>query len=172
MRNKERVFFVIMVALGISSILYTYFLSDYTDKLEIQLKDKQELLDFSLKNDSLYLEELKKSNDSIKKYVNNCNFTVNGKSISSQELVKLVNKAMSKSNNLEDSLYIYKTKYKMAENAYGIKVYAVNVDNKFVFHKKLSKADSALALFPFFKDRIISYGSGSISIKTDPIENE
>lgn len=107
-----------MILLGLSIYsLETYF---YNVELNEIVTDKDKILGDLLLNDSIHNLSEKKYSENILKYVKECSFIVNGKTISSQELVNIVQKLYNERDNLNyekaiksDSLkhYIHRQKF-------------------------------------------------------------
>jgi hypothetical protein len=169
MRNKAifAILFFVICSLGLLCITLFHF----NEKLYIQIEQKDSLIKNNDLRDSIYTEATKEYSEVINKYVNNCSFTVNEKSISTQELLKLVNNTFDKNQELQDSLdaykeffnqtqsykdslFLYKNLYSLARKRYGINITYKVLNDKYAFYYGITKVDSAMALFPFYKNKI------------------
>lgn len=127
-----------------------YRLQDSISQLESKLLNEK-----TEKNDCLI--KLRITNDSLSIYKSFYNlakknfktdFTVDGKILTI--------------NIPKDTLSIYKTLYEMAQDDYGIS-YNVKEDNQYrTITRKITKADSALMLFKYYKDKVSRDSTGKI----------
>lgn len=124
MEQKNKIFnniVLIMILLGLSLYsLQTYF---YNIELNKNVTDKDKILGDLLLKDSIHNLSEKKYSENIQKYVEECSFIVDGKTISSQELVNIVQKLYNERDNLNyekaiksDSLKQYIHLQKFDEN--------------------------------------------------------
>jgi len=178
----------ILAFLTIVSIAGAFFLIDHSDKLERELIYKDSLIRRIQRNDSLYNNSVKGYSEVIERYISDCNFILNGKKISTEELVKLANHTLNENEILKDSIRYYKLlwlksqislsesqlKYdstydslfvngaivSFIKKRYGISYAYVRKGDKYTFTKNSSKVDSALILFPYFKDRLKGDSTG------------
>jgi hypothetical protein len=101
MEQKNKIFnniVLIMILLGLSLYsLQTYF---YNVELNKIITNKDKILGDLLLKDSIHNLSEKKYSENIQKYVEECSFIVDGKTISSQELVNIVQKLYNERDNL------------------------------------------------------------------------
>ena len=192
MKNRNLYIIAFLFTLLLGACFVIYFINDYNDELQRKLDAKDLLLNDVKARDSVFTKNNKEFSEVITKYVNNCSFTLNNKNISTAELVKMTNKALTQVELLNDSLTreknisksyynqlvlindsfgIYKTIINKAKSDYGIRYNIVSNNKNTYIIKEFSKADSGLLLLPFYKTKlkkdtlgkwIISYEKTSI----------
>lgn len=175
MKNRNLYIIAFLFALLLGSCFIIYFINNYNDELQKQLDAKDVLLNDVKARDSVFTKNNKEYSEVITKYVNNCNFTLNNKDISTAELVKMANKALTQVELLNDSLIreknisksyynqlvlindsfgIYKTIINKAKSDYGIHYNIISNNKNNYIIKEFSKADSGLLLLPFYKTKL------------------
>lgn len=194
MKNKSIIFFLTTVA--IVSLILLLILYNYNSELENQISHKDNLISKSVERDSLLIQKTREYAETIEKYVNNCEFSIDGKKISPTEVVKIANKAMKENQRLKDSLTyfkslstkqsevypaeysklinkyrdsleIYKWKSELVRKDFGI-IYDIKRNgNKMTSKRSSKKVDSALALFPYYKHKLSVDKDGYFEIETD-----
>ena len=194
MRNKATIFF--LTILSIVSLILLLILYNYNSELENKIIQKDNLISKSIERDSLLIQKTREYAETIEKYVNNCEFSIDGKKISPTQVVKLANKAMKENQRLKDSLRYFKTlstkqsevypseynklinKYRdsleiykwqseLVRKDFGI-TYDIKVNgNKMTSKRSSKKVDSALALFPYYKHKLSIDEDGYFEIETD-----
>ena len=163
-------------------ILFSSYLYDKNLDLQDGISQRDVFIASIQKGDSAYTSAVKSYSETITKYVDNCNLTVDGKEISTENLVKLINEISDENAVLKDSLIdcrrisakniLYKEHYDkkvkpmidslfitstivaLTKKKYGISYKVERVQDEYVFVRKESMADSAIALFPFYRDKI------------------
>lgn len=187
MKNNLITLFLFILTLILGTC--NYILYNNNSEITKQVNERDSLIKSSYLRDSITSIKTQKNAEIITKYVNDCSLEIDGKKISLEEFVKLLNDAYHKNYLLQDSLINQKTintnlnsqvrsldlKLKISETRnliikdsleysnkiignfkkqYGID-YDVKVDDKYrVFQFKRSTVDSALILFPYFKDKL------------------
>lgn len=106
MKNKSIIFF--LTTITIVSLIILLILFNYNSELEKQISHKDNMISKFNERDSLLNHKTQEYAKTIEKYVNNCEFSINGKKISPNEVVKLANKTFIENQKLEDSLSYYK----------------------------------------------------------------
>lgn len=182
MQNKVKYIILFLLILFIGAGLLSLFLYSYSNNLEQEIVKRDLLLKDVKQRDSLYESKTKKYAEVITKYVSDCNFYVDGKKISTSELLRITNKTLNENRYLKDSLHFYIDLYnlenekrrkmqsssfidkdslaickqiiEMVKSDYGISYTVGSNTNTHYFVRNRSKADSALILFPHFKDKL------------------
>ena len=194
MKNKSIIFFLTTVT--IVSLILLLILFNYNSELENQISNKDNQISKSIERDSLLIQKTREYAETIEKYVNNCEFSIDGKKISPTEVVKLANKTMRENQKLKDSLNyfkllstqqsevypkeynkliskyrdsleIYKWKSELVRKDFGIIYNIQRNGNKMTLKRNSKKIDSALALFPYYKHKLSIDKDGYFEIKTD-----
>lgn len=180
---RIRLIFFILWVLFVASSIVGFILYQNNGDLQVQLKNKEKLLNDRMIGDSTYLSKTRQYSEVITKYISNCEFTMDGKKISTAELLKIVNRSLNENRLLKDSLiylqqlckdqvnisdkyknayaqsldssFIYKQILSFIKRDYGVEYSVKRTDDKYKFTKEtFTKADSALLLFPYYKDRL------------------
>ena len=178
------------------SLILLLILFNYNSELENQISNKDNQISKSIERDSLLIQKTREYAETIEKYVNNCEFSIDGKKISPTEVVKLANKTMRENQKLKDSLNyfkllstqqsevypkeynkliskyrdsleIYKWKSELVRKDFGIIYNIQRNGNKMTSKRNSKKIDSALALFPYYKHKLSIDKDGYFEIKTD-----
>lgn len=194
MKNKSIIFF--LTTFSVVSMILLLILYNYNTELENQIAQKDRLISKSVERDSLLINKTREYSQIIEKYVNNCEFTINGKEISASKLVKIANetnieneklkdslryfKLISKEqpkvysseynkiiNEYKDSLSIYKWKAELVKKDFGIVYKVKRKGNKLISERYSKKVDSALVLFPYYKHKLSIDKDGHFEIETD-----
>jgi hypothetical protein len=157
-------------------------LQDDNLKLLRAIGQRDSLIASIQQKDQLYDSTTKAYSEVITRYISDCNILVDGKKVSNKQLINLFNQLINENDTLRDSLIYYKRqsivgqlqstklqlrihslldtiniKSKIVElvnRDYGITYNVDTYDRGFTFSRNLSRADSAMVLFPFYKDRI------------------
>lgn len=180
-RNKNIIIvLLLLLVMAISALLSE---CSYSSKLQSSIAKQDSILRNANQRDSLLAEKTKEYTKVITKYVSNCGFTMGDKSISSEDIVKIINdsqfeiEALKDSLNkidsrnrlsqifLNDSLNIFKNFLSRIESKYGI-VYKLRTDKdgKRFIVSNVSKSDSALAIFPFYRDKLRVDSAGNFIV--------
>ncbi|GAA4768817.1 MULTISPECIES: hypothetical protein [Flavobacterium] len=160
MKNKIIVLFVFAVL--ITSVSFNIILANYQSNIESELQEKDKLINRIKNNQTKYGDSIKKYAKTIEKYVDDCNFEYGGKSISSTDLITFVNRKLEENDELKleldncsDSLKIKNDILAEAKKHYGINYIIEKTANGYTISKPYpTKLDSALVLFPHYKDKI------------------
>lgn len=201
MKNKVLLLIFFLIILILFIVLVIVIGNNHKLIAQIALKDRT----FSdvRKRDSIYREETKKYSDIITKYVNNCEFTIDGKNISTEKLIETFNETFSRNIELKDSLLIFmklyltklqeseyfSTKYKaykdssflymnlfkLSKRDYGINYEVKKIDDGYNLRRTFTKTDSALLLYPYYKDKLkydSTSGTWNVTIVNNNSENE
>lgn len=189
-RNRRRKFFLgIGISIVIILIVTLSIMINYLSQLKYEIARRDSLIQRMQAGDSLYQKGLKNYADVIQKYVQDCKFSINGKEISSQELVRIVNDANNEKIALLDSLihcnerisknydaYIaleqkikensdslaFKTIFlNLAKKRYGLQYNRSYSKETYSFSISSPKLDSALILYGYYKDRLKKDSVGS-----------
>lgn len=194
MKNKSIILFLTVIS--IVCIILVLILFNYKTELENQINKKDDIITKSVERDSLLIQKTSEFAKTINHYVNNCEFSIDGKKITSSQIVDITNKAIEENNKLRDSLNYYKLfskqqtdyypieynkilskyrdsleKYKwqaeLVKNDFGITYKITSKGNKLSAIRNSKKVDSALALFPYYKHRLSINENGNFEIETD-----
>lgn len=163
MKNKNRfnlLFNIGFIVVGICLIIISIILYIDNNKLENQLIKSEALIDEIMIQDSINAIQKSNSNRIIEKYIEGCNILINGKEVSTEDLVLFMNekikenKNLSKSynkllksynehvkeynsllkskSNIEDSLSVYKSIVKYSEENFNIKYTVMKDTDKYI----------------------------------------
>ena len=197
MENKLLLRFSIIIAL--LGFIFAGITLKYTFELEKNLKQKDEILDKVLLKDSLLQKSKKVYSEKIDKYVQDCQYIIDGKMVGSDELVKLIQELYLTEKQNADSLYYYKEHYKSDANTkeklykaalngvscndslqvykslagYIKKTYGINdkvyiQDNELKISRSFNRADSAAAVFKFYKHTLHKDKNGNWIVGIPP----
>jgi len=159
---KNKIIILFLFAILITSVSFNVVLVNYQTTIESELIEKDKLINRVKTNQTKYGDSIKKYSKTIEKYVDDCNFEYNGKSISSAELITFVNRKLEENDELKfemencnDSLKIKSNVLAEAKKHYGIDYIVEKTVNGYTISKSYpTKLDSALVLFPYYKDKI------------------
>ncbi|HET8886950.1 MAG TPA: hypothetical protein VFM70_11425 [Salinimicrobium sp.] len=151
MRNKILIF--ILTVATIVMLIIIWISNNYVNELEHQLETKSNIIERSGKSDSLLVEKTKEYANKIEEYVENCNFYVDGKEISQQEVIRMVNTAMEENSKLKDSIQKLKFIIKATKNNYGISINVERSGDTLFARRNPTKIDTALAYLPKVKEQ-------------------
>jgi hypothetical protein len=202
----------------IVSTLLVLVLIDNNKALQRQVDLRDTLIRNIQLHDSLLLAQNQKTQSSINKYIYDCNIVIDGRKVSTNELIQLLTNQINQLQinndsirllnavllNYYDSLSIYKSfytlakkqfktdftiqqsgkyrtiaisipsdstllfkrLYEIAQRDYGIK-YKIETRKDFISITKIfSKADSALLIYQYYKDKLKVDSSGQWTIET------
>ena len=174
MRNKIIVLFVLAVI--ITSVSFNIILVNYQTNIESELLEKEKLINRIKSNQTRYGDSIKKYSKTIEKYVDDCSFEYNGKSISSSDLITFVNRKLEENDELKselencsDSLKIKNNILAEAKKHYGINYIIEKTAIGYTISKPYpTKLDSSLVLFPHYKDKIKLSEDGKNWVITKP----
>jgi len=179
---KNKIFYIFFIIILVISSIITLFLYDYNQKLIKDIESKERLIKKTSSNDSILFETTKEYSKIISKYTFENEFMIGDKKVSAKELVNLFNNIFNENRRLKDSVNyfkyqtraenessafyrnnyikyldstnIYRFAFKSAIKDYGIQYYIKKIDSSFILQRSFSKADSALLLYPYYKDMI------------------
>jgi hypothetical protein len=149
MKNKSII--LILTIATIVEIIIILILSNYVNELENQVAKKSELIEQSEKSDSLLIQKTKEYADQINEYVQDCNFYINGKKVSQQEVIRLANKTLDENSKLIDSIQKLKFVIQTAKKNYGISYKVEQNGDTLYATRNATKIDTALAYLPQVK---------------------
>jgi len=89
---------VIVIFLLLSYGLYSFY-SD-NENLEVQIEKRDTLIRQMQLKDSLFTAQSQKNQSVVEKYISDCNIIINGKKVSSDELVQFLNKQIREIDQL------------------------------------------------------------------------
>lgn len=191
--RKEAKYIALIVFLLISLIV-NFLFYNYNGELEQNLEAKDETINSILNSDSTFCSEVDTYSETIKRYVSDSSFIVNGVSYTGSDIVKLFNQVIAEKHKIEDSLFYYQDRLNETENFYQEKIYkysdstfvlkwqldeikkdyGINIKvnknkDKYTMVKPFNKMDSAIILFPYFKDKLSKTKDGNWVITTEKI---
>lgn len=149
MKNKSII--LVLTIATIVGIIIILILSNYVNELENQVAKKSELIEQSKKSDSLLIQKTKEYADQINKYVQDCNFYIDGKKVSQQEVIRFANKAFDENSKLRDSIQKLKFAIQTAKKNYGISYKVERNGDTLYATRNATKVDTALAYLPQVK---------------------
>lgn len=181
--KKNRNIILLLLFLLVMAISALLSQCEYTSNLEKSIEAQDSILKNGNQRDSILIEKTKEYTKVITKYVSDCGFTMGKKSLSAEDVVKLINDSQSEIKILKDSLYNEEIRNKMfriksndslatyklflnrIESKYGIvlKVKTDGQGRRYII-TNISKADSALAIFPYYRDRLRTDSAGNFVI--------
>jgi len=182
MKNKNLFISVMIIASILTWAAISFFGFQDIEELKQAVKERDSTIQEMSNLDSVYYSKTKKYSEIITKYVDNCNFFIGDKKISTSDLMKMTNELLEENQTLKDTLYYlkqlndfeneasmtYKNElYKSLDSLhtvsriielikkdYGIN-YIVSTDGNYkIFKRQLSRADSAIVLFPYYKNKL------------------
>ena len=111
MRNnltQNKVLAIVLIALLIGSVIINLILTDNNRQLQYQVELRDSTINKINLADSALCEQSKKNSETIKKYINNCKFILNGKEVTAEEIILYTRK-------IYDSLKVYKAFYNLTK---------------------------------------------------------
>lgn len=96
---------LILVIMLLASVFLIFWLCSQQRELESQIEARDRTLLAMARTDSLYCETVEDYSKTISKYVGDNRFTIDGRSISTEELVAIANRSLTRVIELEDSLF-------------------------------------------------------------------
>ena len=148
---------IILLLLGVA----LWISKEENDQLKVLIKQKNSMIENLAWSDSLLNVFMDVKYDSIKTDTSNIvtrrlmTFSINGKKLTYPELHALTDSLVSEQSSLKDSLWAYKTIVKLLKKNYPIYTSIASDGKKMYVEISSSALDSALILYPIFKDRII-----------------
>lgn len=192
MRKEAK--YILLIVLLLVSLIFNWLMYSYNDELEGNLNAKDKTLNSILDSDSSFCSEVATYNKTIKKFVSDSSFIVNGTSYTGSDIVKLFNQIILDKSKIEDSLFYYQELLGETENFYEEKIYkyrdsiyvlkwqldeikkdyGINIrvsknKDRYTMVKPFNKMDSAIMLFPYFKDKLSKTKDGNWIITTEKI---
>lgn len=181
-------FIVILISAIMSSIAFIHYQDDTIKDLNRIIDGKEKLLRITRFNDSLNAFKTQSYSNVITKYVNDCNFQIDGKTVSTSQLVKLTNNYINENDLLRDSVQFlmalnerYKRNYftysdsfqlyshilRVIKRDYGIE-YNIVVDgsSRLIKKENFCSADSGLLLLPHYRNAIKKNNDSTWTITT------
>jgi hypothetical protein len=198
---RNRIIITVLVFLCICCSAFIIIQHNYTSNLEHQLIENQRIRKETIKKDSAYSEKTKQYAQELKQYVNECEFQIGNKTISAVEMISLANKNIRENAMLKDSMSVYRgyvdfykqhyletfdknrrnsdsLAYNQALLIYIKKRYDLDIGYERTEHGikltgiGINKIDSALAIWPYYRDRVRLDSSGKSWIITLPKKGE
>ena len=108
MRNKN-IIVGLLIVLFFGGWLFSFYLLDQNQQLKDEIFERNSLLQETRKRDSALNVTTKKYSDTINKYVNNCEVTIDGKKIPLDGLLTILNNSYNDNNKLTDTVIFLKT---------------------------------------------------------------
>ena len=121
-RIKNKVTLLVLATLLSASVVINFILNDNNQQLQYQIELRDSTLNKINVSDSILCAQSIKNSEIIEKYINNCSFLLNGKEITSEELILYVEKII-------DSLKIYKTVYNLTKENLNLDFNITEMDN-------------------------------------------
>tara|TARA_R100000935_G_scaffold57354_2_gene91119 strand:+ start:319 stop:1044 length:726 start_codon:yes stop_codon:yes gene_type:complete len=149
MKNKSII--LLLTVTSIVALILIVILSNYIFELEYQINQKDNFIENSVKNDSLINEKTKAYADQIKNYVEDCNFKINGKTITQKEVLRIANKALDDNVKYRDSIRRLKFSLKNAQKDYGISYDVQRKGDTLISTRNITEIDTMLAYYPKLK---------------------
>lgn len=146
MENKQALRVSITVA--ILSVIFLVMTISYNFELNKSIEQKDKILNEVLIKDSLLQKSKKKYSEKIDKYVQDCQYVIDGKTVGSDELVKIMDKLYSTNQEKSDSLYLYMELYKME---------AKNKDEMYKLALKLNPCYDSLQVYKSLASYVKKY---------------
>jgi hypothetical protein len=153
----QLIFQIIPILTGVGIAILSGVIYKNNQDLQSQIKKRDQLIKEVRYSDSLFSLQNKKNAEIITKYISECNIVIDGKQLSTEELITYIRKLYTENYNLQlelDSTRTYKSIYELIERRYGIRYILRKEGNSSFLTIPKSKVDTALMLYPYFKDRI------------------
>jgi uncharacterized glyoxalase superfamily protein PhnB len=99
---------LVLFTLLVGTSILLYILYSNNVELTSQINRRDKLLVDSKHTDSLFAKETKRYSDTITKYISDCQFEIEGKTINQADLVKFVNVTLRENTAFQDSIYTLK----------------------------------------------------------------
>lgn len=172
MKNKNKFMSVLLLALLIIWAVLSSLGIQHIKNLKHAIQERDNTISQMSNLDSVYTSKTKEYSEIITKYVDNCNIFIGDKEISTSDLIKMTNELLDENQILNDSLdNLWQFKKQEQYNSmdslqtlirildlikrdYGITYKVKREGNYKIFERQLSKADSAIVLFPYYKDKL------------------
>lgn len=138
-KNKYRLFAIVLfIGFTIAGVLLTILYND-NKNLENQVLKRENLIKKTVVKDKLLSTQKTKSDSIIERYINDCGIMIDGKKVSTDELLKYLHSQNQEINNLKnininlnDSLSVYKAYTDMSKSTFNLKYSVQKQDNKIV----------------------------------------
>jgi hypothetical protein len=172
MKNKNKLISVLLLGLLIIWAVLSFLGIQHIENLEHAIQERDNTILQMSNLDSVYTSKTQEYSEIITKYVDNCNFFIGDKKISTSDLIKMTNELLDENQIFKDSLdnlWQFKNQehynsmdslqtltriLELIKRDYGIKYTVKREGNYKIFERQLSKADSAIVLFPYYKDKL------------------
>jgi hypothetical protein len=180
---KNKIIFLILTSLLLISAFMIVFIYDNNQKLNLVINEKDEMIDNITNRDSILAETTKEYSEVITKYVSaDCEFQIEDKTYSAKEMIEMLNYYIVMNDTLKkavqvstetmklaknsiltyasklqmymDSTLYYKHTYRTAQKEYGINYDFKRTGKTIHIYSKFSKLDSALLLFPYYRNNL------------------
>lgn len=179
MRNRILILCTAIIIVLILCLALIVALVFENDRLVAQVEKRDKLIETMKAGDSSFLKKSKEYSKVIDHYITNCDLTIDGKKITLDDLVRMLNETEREKNKLLDSLSkmqnslnftqkympykdsanIYRAALGLIERQYNIGWEVRKEEERFVIKLRDGKrVDSALLLLPHYRDKI-SYDS-------------
>jgi hypothetical protein len=125
MRNnqiKNKITLLVLATLLLASGIINFILTDNNQQLQNQIELRDSTLNEINIADSILCSQSVKNTEIIEKYINNCSFLLNGKEITSEELILYI-------QQINDSLKIYKSVYNLTKQNLNVDFNISEIDN-------------------------------------------
>ena len=172
MKKNNKYSSVLFLVLLVIWAIFSFLGIQHIENLEHAVQERDNTILQISNFDSVYTSKTKEYSEIITKYVDNCNFFIGDKKISTSDLVKMANELLDENRILKDSLdnqwqFNNQVQYnsmdslqtltrilELIKRDYGITYKVKREGNYKIFERQPSKADSAILLFPYYKDQL------------------
>ena len=104
MKNRNKFISVLLLALILIWAVISFFGLQHIENLERAIEERDNTILEMSNLDSVYTSKTKEYSEIITKYVDNCNFFIGDRKISTSDLVKMTNELLNENQVLKDSL--------------------------------------------------------------------
>lgn len=127
---KNKFLFFACLSVFVLSLIFNHILFTDNQNLVLQIEKRDKIIDNVRDTDTL-INSQRDYNDRItKKYISDCNILINGKKISTEELLDYINELVSENANLIDSLYLIKNERQILLNKFSAQIISEKEDGK------------------------------------------
>jgi hypothetical protein len=186
MKNRNILSLVFVVVLGFSCIMFFLEIYNYTKDLEYEIQQRDKTIIELTLMDSIFKEHTKEYSKIIDNYIYDCEFKFENEIISTNELWSMYNDLIDENNSLidsinacykneailKDSLWTQNKILELIKKNYGINYRVTSEGNSRYFIKTPSTADTAILVFPYFREKVSFDSISKKLIITDKIIRE
>lgn len=103
-KMKNNIIIALLFVLLICTSAISVVLFDFNSDLQKQINSRDKLIENASHRDSIFITQTKNYTDTITKYLSDCSFKIDGKSVSTDELLDYINSLENETVLLRDTL--------------------------------------------------------------------